>query len=507
MRIKATVFALGLPIAALAQQPLSAIDWLAQNAPITPAIPLAEPPVTPTAMRPEVEVAPLQASPRAIGLVPPSVTGLPPTIWRNSEPEQIADLLRDVRVDEYPAMQALLYTLLLTEAYPGGDNRGDDSLVLARLDRLMELGAVDPAEALSESSGADSYPEMFDRWFNATLLTGHEDAACGVLVNAPYLSSSYSARIFCAARLGDWQTAALTLEVAHSLALLPPEQLALLDRFLSPDIYEGAPLLPEPRDPDPLTFRLFEAIGERLPTAVLPRAFAHADLRDVAGWKAQIEAAERLNRAGALPPNRLLGLYTDRTAAASGGVWDRVTALQLFEAALRTKDSDAIAETLPAVWDAMRKAELEVPFAELFAESLARIALDDAQAREIAWHVHLLSVDYENAALAPRVTSPPAEFLSTLALGEPRRAPRGDGIAQAIVDGFDENRTLPPRVQDALDKGRLGEAILRSMAYFDQGARGNPSVLSGAIAALRHLGLENTARRASLELMLLERRG
>ena len=48
-----------------------------------------------------------------------------------------------------------------------------------------------------------------------------------------------------------------------------------------------------PGAPDPLTFRLFETIGERLPTAALPRAFAHADLRDVAGWKAQIEAAER----------------------------------------------------------------------------------------------------------------------------------------------------------------------------------------------------------------------
>ena len=506
MRINATLLALALPVAAIAEQPLSAIDWLAQNPPpVAPA--LVEPPVTPTALRPDVEVAPLGASPSAIGLIPANVTGLPSTLWQNSNADVVATLLRDVFVDDVPAMQTLLYTLLLAEAYPASDAQGDDRMLLARLDRLMALGAVDPAEALSETAGATTRPERFRRWFDATLLTGHEDAACAALSNAPYLMTAYPARIFCSARRGDWQTAALTLEVAHSLKLLPAEQLALLDRFLSPDIYEGAPPLPVPDAPDPLTFRLFETIGERLPTAPLPRAFAHADLRDVAGWKAQIEAAERLTRIGALPPNRLLGLYTDRKAAASGGVWDRVTALQRFETALGTKSSEAVAKTLPAVWEAMKQTELEVAFADLFAEPLARIALDEPRAQQIAWHVHLLSPDYENAALAPRVTGPRAEFLSTLALGAPRDAPVGDEIAQAIVEGFQQDASLPPRVRDALDKGRLGEAILRTMTYFDQGARGNPSVLSGAIAALRRVGLENTARRASLQLMLLERRG
>ena len=44
----------------------------------------------------------------------------------------------------------------------------------------------------------------------------------------------------------------------------------------------------------PLLFRLHEAIGEPLPTGALPRAYAVADLRDLAGWKPQLEAAERL---------------------------------------------------------------------------------------------------------------------------------------------------------------------------------------------------------------------
>jgi hypothetical protein len=495
MRISASFLALILPATASAEQPLSAIDWLARNAPEPEfGLMVAEPPVTPTALRPEVEVEPLGRTPRAIGLVPPNVTGLPADLWSNSNPVEVAELVRDVPVEDTPAMQTLLYTLLLSEAYPAGDAQSGETLFLARLDRLLALGAIDSAEALAEEAGVSGYPERFSRWFDATLLTGNEDSAC-------------PARIFCAARRGDWQTAALTLEVAHSLNLLDAEQLDLLDRFLSPDIYDGAPPLPVPGAPDPLTFRLFETIGERLPTAALPRAFAHADLRDVAGWKAQIEAAERLSRVGALPSNRLLGLYTERKPAASGGVWDRVTALQRFEVALGTGSSEAVTKTLPEVWDAMQRAELEVAFAELFADPLARMALDDTRARRIAWHIHLLSPDYENAALAPRVDGARAEFLSTLALGTPRDAPPGDEIAQAIIEGFANGAALPPRVQDALAKGRLGEAILRTMIYFDQGARGNPSVLSGALAALRHVGLEDTARRASLQLMLLERRG
>ena len=55
----------------------------------------------------------------------------------------------------------------------------------------------------------------------------------------------------------------------------------------------------------PLLFRLHEAIGEPLPTGNLPRSYAVADLRDLAGWKPQLEAAERLAVTGALPANRL----------------------------------------------------------------------------------------------------------------------------------------------------------------------------------------------------------
>lgn len=489
-------------------KPLSAIDWLGRNAPQVRSGPvLLEPPVSDGASQPQVEVVPLGESPIPVGLVPAQVTGLPADLWRGSDVAELARLIAEVPVAETPAMQTLLFTVLLGETLPPEGPGAGDRLLLARIDRLMELGAVDPAQSLAEIAGPSANAALFRRWFDAALLSGDEDAGCAALARAPHLLPEYDARIFCGVRRGDWQTAALTLEAAHALQVLPPDRLALLDRFLSPEIFEGAPPPPVPDAPDPLTFRLFEAIGEPLTTAPLPRAFANADLRDLAGWKAQIEAAERLTRIGALPPNRLLGLYTDRRPAASGGVWDRVHAVQRFETALDTASADAVAKTLPPVWSAMQDERLEVAFAALFADRLAAVPMQDAGARALAWRIRMLSPDYETAAASPPDTGAETAFVAALAMGRPEAAIAPGARARAIALGFDPATQPPQRIRAALAMGSLGEAILLAIALFDRGAEGNPADLSGALATLRTLGLEDIARRAALQLMLLERRG
>ena len=57
-----------------------------------------------------------------------------------------------------------------------------------------------------------------------------------------------------------------------------------------------------------------------------------------------------------------------------------------------------------------------------------------------------------------------------------------------------------------LSENRLGEAILITMESFAHGSEGNLSALTQSIAALRLIGLEDTARRAALQLLLLEDR-
>lgn len=526
---------LAVPLAAQTDQssratdrPISAIDWLdnggtlaalPQNAapavapkPSLPSPSFDEAPVAETIVTPPVTTSPLTAPQTgAVGLLPRSVTGLPATLW---EPSLAAPLIR--RIDRLeatalPAIQSLFYTLLLTEAAPPTQDSTGLDFLLARIDKLIEMGAVDPALALTDRAGPETSPALFSRWFDLSLLAGEEHRACQAMRAQPSLAPSDAALTFCRAAQGQYALAALTFGNAAVLGLLPPAQESLLRLYLDPDLAEETPPLPPPAQMTPLTFRLSEAIGQPLPTAGLPRAYAMTDLRGTSGWRAEIEAAERLTQSGALAENRLLGIYTDREPAASGGPWDRVEAVQALDRAITNGDLQAVSDHLPRTWATLRQAQLEVPFARLWATPLVDLALSDSgqtrstAAARIIFDMAMLSPEYET--LAARLPAPDdrAKFLAALAAGEPRRAPAPNAIAAAIQRGFDPDSALPTGIRLDLAQGKLGEAILAAMALMTQAAEGATKDIAPALTALRTIGLEDTARRAALQLMLLER--
>ena len=486
--------------------PLSAIGWLAAL-PAEGAGPTVflEPPVSTGITVPDVTVSPLPAQLPPLGLVPPERAGVPSSVFQTSDAKTLKRLLERAPVLENPAMQSLLYTLLLTETLPPPGQEAADILSLARLDKLLELGAASPAQALAKAAGGAHDPELFSRWFDAALLIGDEAQACAVLNRTPALAPEPSARIFCAARGGDWQLAELLRSNGATLGTLSVAENERLDRFLNTEFYEDAPFLVPPTNPDPLDFRLYEAIGERLPTRTLPRVFANADLQDVAGWKAQVEAAERLTRSGAMIGNRLLGFYTERRPAASGGIWDRIRAVQRFDGALASGDDTAIAKALPDVWSAMKDAGTQVAFSSFFAEQLRGRTLPDEEARSILFEILLLSgaADLTLSEL-PNDTAE-TRFLFALSHGDPDPNTAPDTQAKAIATGFDDPATLPAALQNLWDLGRTGEVMLRAIGRFDQGSDGNLSALTEALMTLRAVGLEKTARQAALQLRILDR--
>ncbi|MCQ0092666.1 hypothetical protein FGD77_13450 [Roseovarius sp. M141] len=481
----------------MGQRPLSAIDWLDQ-VPTTLAPHPAEPPVAGHARIPHIEMTPLgDATTGAVGLLPPSVTGLPADMWAASNAADLTALWDSAGTQPAAAIQALYHTLLLAEAEPP---RGDaDAYLRTRIAVLRRFGAVEPAYELLARAGP-LRPALFAAWFDLSLLHGAETEACTDLRAAPGLLNDDAAQIYCTALTGDWPTAVLLFDTGRALGTWEGPRAALLEQFLDPEMSETAAPPPPMDQPTPLDFRLFEAIGSPLPTRGLPAAYAMADLRGTVGWKAEIEAAERLTRSGALAAGRLMGLYTRQRPAASGGVWDRVAAIQKLEAALNSGTPGRIDTALNAAWLRMGDEGLEIPFAQIFGARLAAADLT-GEAGALAYRIALLTADYEAAAASP----PPgdeAQFLAGLAQGRPNAALAGDSAGQILAGAFTQPPQAAPDHALLIRQGKLGEAVLSAALQFDR-ASGDPGEMAAALGTLRTVGLEDTARRAALQALIL----
>lgn len=491
---------------AAAQEPLSVIDWLSDTVAEQNSVPFAnqEDPVANSAAIEQITVTPLDApSPDGVGLLPSAITGLPRDLWGQSESTTLVRLIQEFPLEGLPAVQDLFHRILLAELAPPLDASSKGELLQARVDALLARGEVDEASALLDRAGSNA-PEMFRRAFDVSLLTGDENRACARLRATPGISPSFPVRIFCLARSGDWNAAALTLRTGEALGHLKPAEVNLLSRFLDSELFEGEPPLARPDTPSPLTFRMLEAIGEPIPSATLPLAFAHADLRSTAGWKARITAAERLARLDAIPSNRLLGIYSERLPAASGDVWDRIDAIQAFDTAYRARDPGAVADYLPVAWTAMRSSGLATSFADLYGKGLSTLPLT-GKTQSLAFRIGLMTPDYEEIALKAKPLTPMDRFLIRLAQGLPPANTVNTPLAKAIVDGFaGPSQSLPEGLQNKLNGNRLGEALLDSLAMVPTSSNGDLNDLTSALVFLRKTGLEDVARQTSLQLMLAD---
>ncbi|WP_226781086.1 hypothetical protein [Oceaniglobus trochenteri] len=501
------LLALCVPGVAQAEAPLSAIDWLSDSVilPAPVALPRRVAPerndIATSALPEEVTVRPLdRANPDTVGLVPARRAGLPADLWGASSSDSLARLLAAQDAPELSALRDLLKAMLTAELDPPDDSVGNTTLFLARIDALLALGALDEAAEMLDRAGRTE-PIYFRRWFDISLLNGTEDRACARMRALPQISPTYAARIFCLARGGDWQAAALTLDTAEALGLIKPEEDELLGRFLLAELSDNAPPLPFVRNPSPLVFSMYAAVGEPISTQNLPIAFAHSDLRPINGWKARIAAAERLARVGALSGARLLEIYSEREPAASGGVWDRVEAVQTLARAINDEDGAAVSATLPTAWREMQDNDLEVPFAEAIAEAIDPLPLSGA-AVNLQLRIGLLSTGFAAAAARARADTPQQAFWLALAQGEAHRTTPPDALSGAIRDGFRDQKP-PERLQALLDEDRRGEAVLQAITLFARGADGNLDELQHAIAVLRAVGLTEQARRAALHLLIL----
>ena len=491
----AALFAVGAALAcgAEAQEAPAVTGWqIAAAQDVTVAEPeRSHPPVAQSAMPDPITVLPLDRPvPDHVGVVPPAEVGLPEGLWQRSDIADLVPLLKAIEPPESAPLQELLHDMLRVSAPPPKGSRDGQAFFLARLDALMALGRLDTARMLMERAGMHE-PEIFRRWFDMTILTGDENTACGRMRALPEITPTYPARIFCLARSGDWPAAVVTLESARALGVIDAAETERLTRFLD-DLAESAKL-PPPAEPSMLDFVLYEAVGEPLRTPVLPLPFAHADLRNHTGWKARIEAAERLARFGAADATRLWTVYSERAPAASGEPWDRVAAVQRLDGALIAGDEDRVAAALVPAWDQMRTAGLLNALAQRVAPELDGFKLS-SEAEDIARRL---------AALAGIEAPPPDDpALATLLNGDVPKSGGTDPVIDAISAGL--SGAAPEEARALIDEGRIGEALLAGAAQVEDGWAGKLDALSDGLATLSAAGQRDTAFRVAIDLLLTD---
>ncbi len=481
-------------------KPLSAIDWLSDTvvAPDTLAPTPAPDDGIAGQLPPNVNVLSLDAPlPDEVGVIEPVDLGLPADLWAQAPASDIAAELSALPTELPPSASRFLRDLLMMKAEAPIDARVDDSLYFARIDKLLAIGHLEDAQTLIDLAPRQDDPRLFRRTFDIALLTGQEGEGCRILDDNPDILPTFPARIFCLARNGKWDVAALTLGTAESLGYLTPEEDALLLKFLDPELFEEDPVPTPTGVPSPLIFRLYDAIGERLATEPLPIAFAEADLRPTVGWKAQLRAAERLTSTGAMTADAFFDKLFERAPAASGGIWDRVDALQKADTALQ--DRGEVSNSLAKGWTAAKMSGVQAAIAPRWADELSRLRLD-GPSRHAAFEIAVLA---SRPDLAERFVGRSLEdrALLNLLTGQEAILPTQDALSRAVRIGLTQIRPSD-HLQFVIETRGAGGAILSALRLIAEGRAGDPNAVSDALTLLKALGLEDLARQTAVELLL-----
>ena len=501
-----------LASSAQAQAPRSAIDWLSESLLQPPNFVITPPLKNTPSFDTGISVVPLdQISREAVGLLPANSTGFPVNLWQGLNSAQAADLLSQISAGPIPEVQSLYRQVLLAQSNPPKSDDPSTSLLLTRIDLLVGMGALEEAEALIRLAGATE-PEIFRRWFEITLIGQRTRAPCSALREQPTLSTDVATRTICLARSGDWNAAALTVSLAESLGSVSQKDADLLVRFLDPEMFSN---LPDPGNPVPLdaiTFALRESLGLPRPESGLSLPYLNADMNLRTPARQRILAAERLVRANAVPVPLVFAAYRGARAASSGGVWGRAELVQALDKALINEDEAALALAFMEAMVAFQDAGLIHAFALEYADALAHYP-PDPETGQVAQHIRKVLL-LANRPIAVWVGIGPensAEMELAIQLASHTTisgiSPYDNQISNAIHAAFSNltpSRRELPELLAQIDSGEFGIVLLRAIDLLSNGQAADPRDLHEGLFLLIKLGLDTSARRIAIQLLLLE---
>ncbi len=478
-------------------EPASAIPWLTDSLQSPPELPGKTNTTFGLGIEP-ISVEPLRETGRdGLGILSPDLTGFPANLWPQMTPEDVAELIERTPYGGVPAVRSLFRQVLLAQTDTPSDGKADDYLLLARIDRLLKIGALSEAQALIELVGPDT-SALFRRWFDIGLLTNNADLACTELETSPMLSPARSVQVFCLALGRDWDAAATSLALGEELGQIPPQEADLLGFFLDESLLEEIDPPPVSSPLTSLEFVIRESVGLPRPNTRLPIAFLHAELAEYVPLRFRVEASEQLVREGVLPAAVLFAAYREEKPAASGGVWERLAATQGMDQAATAEEISAALHKLDKE---MRRSGLRMAAAEEFLLYLSELPADqfEPDVRDIAALYFLLAQAPEKAELWMSQTAPnPLKTALSVAAG---RFDQGTEIEEVLSTTTPEAR-LSPFQEKLIAQRRTGEAILAAITLLARDDADQDDLLE-ALALLRATGQEQAAHKVAVQTLLL----
>ena len=149
-----------------AKDPMSAIDWLAEKINDPPAF-YTNPSLNFDVNNNDIKKLDLpNISKNSIGIFPSIRLGINSNVWKNSNEFEISSLLDKIDIGDIYYLNRLLKRILLIEADPPiivtGKEFSGTFFLRSRILKLIQMGALDEAEALLLDANPNTDPKLID---------------------------------------------------------------------------------------------------------------------------------------------------------------------------------------------------------------------------------------------------------------------------------------------------------------------------------------------------------
>ncbi len=311
-----------------------------------------------------------------IGLISIERTKLPSDLWSNSSEKVLSEKLNSMPNLSLTTTNKILKRLLLVDAKPPLNSIGVKNMgylfLLARIDQLINLGAIDEVEEILNYIKEPSV-ELMKRKIQVAYLNGRLSKTCDLANNYPNFEGMLQFKIICLVRKNDWQAAALAFTVGSSLNKFDEKEKQLLLNYLDPDIETNSHYNIEINDLSPTHFYLMHGKKELKPSDILPNKYAYAFSLFGMPPKLRIKYMEQLASNYVVNANTLFSLYRSSLNEDKENANDSIIIVMQLEQALKSDSEQRKLLALKQATRVFQKKKLLVHLSNEYSDELKNL--------------------------------------------------------------------------------------------------------------------------------------